>query len=49
MSISEERKINKMKTVKIFLASSNELVDDRNGFQILLAQLNQEWIAKDIF
>ncbi|SRR6187397_761342 len=38
-----------MQTIKIFLASSDELKDDRNGFQILIAQLNQSWIAKDTF
>jgi hypothetical protein len=38
-----------MQTIKIFLASSDELKDDRDGFQILIAQLNQSWIAKDIF
>ena len=35
--------------VNIFLASSSELKDDRNNFQILISQLNDEWGDRDIY
>ncbi|MDQ3019137.1 MAG: hypothetical protein M3R36_00985 [Bacteroidota bacterium] len=35
--------------IKIFLASSSELMDDRNEFRIFISQLNDEWSNRDIF
>lgn len=38
-----------MKTKTIFLASSNELKEDRIQFEIFVGRKNQEWIEKGIF
>jgi hypothetical protein len=38
-----------MKTINIFLASSQELKDDRKEFQIRISQLNKTWIKKQIY
>jgi len=38
-----------MKTITIFLASSKELNDDRNLFEIEIYRKCQSWIEKDIF
>jgi hypothetical protein len=38
-----------MQTKKIFLASSEELRDDRVAFELMIGQLNQEWVPRDIF
>ena len=38
-----------MEIKKIFLASSSELTLDRLAFQLLIGQLNQDWISKDYF
>ena len=38
-----------MEIIKIFLASSEELANDRVGFQLLIGQLNQDWVSKGIF
>lgn len=35
--------------VNIFLASSAELKDDRNNFQLFINQLNEDWSGKDVF
>jgi hypothetical protein len=35
-----------MQKIKIFLASSNELKEDRNQFEILIRRKNDEWIAE---
>jgi hypothetical protein len=36
-----------VQTIKIFLASSQELVDDRRAFELMIGRLNQEWRARD--
>ena len=38
-----------MKTVKIFLASSAELVDDRRTFEIFLSRQNKNLIKDGVF
>jgi hypothetical protein len=38
-----------MQTKKIFLASSEELRDDRVAFELMVGQLNQDWVPRDIF
>src|SRR5512134_2826191 len=38
-----------MRTKKIFLASSEELREDRVAFELMIGQLNQEWVPRDIF
>lgn len=38
-----------MQIKKIFLASSSELKDDREAFQLMIAQLNEDWILKGFF
>lgn len=38
-----------MEVKNIFLASSSELQSDRIAFQLLIGQLNQDWISKDYF
>lgn len=38
-----------MKTIKIFLASSNELLDERKNFENEINRKNKEWVQKDIF
>ena len=38
-----------MQTIKIFLASSEELRDDRIAFELMLSQLNQEWVQRGTF
>jgi len=38
-----------MKTIRIFLASSAELKDDRKEFEILINRKNKEYIKKEIF
>ena len=38
-----------MITRRIFLASSNELKDDRIAFELMLGQLNQEWVPRGTF
>ena len=34
--------------INIFLASSSELTEDRNNFQIFINQLNEDWCNRDI-
>jgi hypothetical protein len=36
-----------VQTKKIFLASSEELVEDRRAFELMVGRLNQEWRARD--
>ncbi|MDD5461560.1 MAG: hypothetical protein PHG00_07995 [Methylococcales bacterium] len=38
-----------MRTIKIFLASSSELQDERLLFEISINPRNKSWIVKDIF
>lgn len=38
-----------MLTKRIFLASSNELKDDRVAFELMIGQLNQEWVPRGTF
>jgi hypothetical protein len=38
-----------MQIKKIFLASSQELREDRLAFEVMINQLNQEWVLRDIF
>ncbi len=38
-----------MQTKKIFLASSEELRADRIAFELMIGQLNQDWVPRDIF
>lgn len=38
-----------MQTKKIFLASSEELREDRIAFELMIGQLNQEWVPRDTF
>ena len=38
-----------MLTKKIFLASSSELKDDRDQFEILINRKNKEWVARGVF
>lgn len=38
-----------MLTKRIFLASSNELKEDRIAFELMLGQLNQEWVPRGTF
>jgi tetratricopeptide (TPR) repeat protein len=38
-----------MQTKKIFLASSEELRDDRVAFELMIGQLNQEWVPRGTF
>lgn len=38
-----------MQTKKIFLASSAELKDDRDQFEIFIGRKNEEWVGKGIF
>jgi hypothetical protein len=38
-----------MQTKKIFLASSEELRADRTAFELMIGQLNQEWVPRDTF
>lgn len=38
-----------MQTKKIFLASSEELREDRIAFELMIGQLNQEWVPRGIF
>jgi hypothetical protein len=38
-----------MITKKIFLASSTELKEDRNEFEIFLGRKNKDWVAKGVF
>lgn len=38
-----------MQIKQIFLASSSELKDDREAFQMMIAQLNEDWILKGFF
>ena len=38
-----------MLTKRIFLASSNELKEDRVAFELMLGQLNQEWVPRGTF
>jgi hypothetical protein len=46
---NDKYKIQDMKTVKIFLASSSELADDRKEFEIFINRKNKEYIKADIF
>ena len=39
----------KMKTIKIFLASSSELKDDRQQFEIFINRKNKEYIKDSVF
>jgi NB-ARC domain len=36
-------------TIKIFLASSSELEEDRRDFEIFVGRKNKDWIAKGVF
>ena len=36
-------------TVKIFLASSAELKQDRNEFEVFIGRKNKDWVAKGVF
>ena len=38
-----------MQTKKIFLASSEELREDRIAFELMIGQLNQEWVPRGTF
>ena len=38
-----------MKKTRLFLASSSELLDDRNKFEIFINRKNKEWYKKGIF
>ena len=38
-----------MKKQKIFLASSSELKDDRDQFEIFINRKNKEWVGKGVF
>ena len=38
-----------MDTKKIFLASSSELSEDRQQFEILINRKNKEWVSKGVF
>jgi hypothetical protein len=38
-----------MQTKKIFLASSAELSADRTAFELMIGQLNQEWVPRETF
>jgi hypothetical protein len=38
-----------MQTRRIFLASSEELRADRMAFELMIGQLNQEWVPRDTF
>jgi hypothetical protein len=38
-----------MLTVKVFLASSSELKEDRKEFEILINRKNKDWVARDVF
>ncbi len=38
-----------MQIKKIFLASSEELSADRTAFELMIGQLNQDWVPRDIF
>jgi len=37
-----------MPVIKVFLASSEELKDDRRVFELMLARLNPQWRARDV-
>ena len=47
--ICRNKKIEPMKTVKLFLASSNELVDDRKEFELSISRHNDSLIDKNIY
>ena len=36
-------------TIKIFLASSSELEEDRRDFEIFIGRKNKDWVAKGVF
>jgi hypothetical protein len=36
-----------VQTIKIFLASSQELIEDRDAFELMVGRLNQDWSARD--
>ena len=36
-------------TIKIFLASSSELQEDRRDFEIFIGRKNKDWVAKGVF
>jgi hypothetical protein len=38
-----------MITIKVFLASSSELKDDRRAFEIFINRKNKEWVARGVF
>ena len=38
-----------MITIKVFLASSSELKDDRNQFEIFIYRKNKEWVSRGVF
>ena len=38
-----------MLTKKIFLASSSELKEDREEFEILIGRKNKDWVARGVF
>lgn len=38
-----------MQTKKLFLASSSELKEDRDQFEIFIGRKNQEWVGKGVF
>ena len=48
-SIVDIEEDTKMKTVKIFLASSSELKEDRKEFEIFISRKNKEYVKNDLF
>jgi hypothetical protein len=38
-----------VKRVRVFLASSSELVEDRRAFEILVNRKNKEWVGRGVF
>src|SRR6516162_2959318 len=38
-----------MITIKVFLASSSELKDDRTAFEIFVGRKNKEWVTRGVF
>lgn len=41
--------LQKMKTIKIFLASSAELKSDREQFEIFINRKNKQWVNRGVF
>ncbi len=38
-----------MQKIKLFLASSSELENDRKEFEIFINRKNKEWVAQEVF